>query len=74
MASSPQYRLLNASCLSPLYGFESHPGHVRKDASDLGLGGDYLPATPVSSTSYNWLATTSPQHGIYVTKNEIPNS
>ena len=31
---------LTASCLSPLPGFESRPGHV-KVASDLGLGGGF---------------------------------
>ena len=32
---------LNTSCLPPLPGFESQPGHVRKLQCDLGLGGGF---------------------------------
>ena len=42
---------LTVRCLSPLPGFESQPGHVRKLP---------VPGTPVSSTSYNWLVTNKP--------------
>ena len=32
---------LTASCLSPLSGIEFYLGHVKKVASDLGLGGGF---------------------------------
>ena len=37
-------------------------GACKKVASDFNLGSS-LGGTPVSSTTYNWLVTTSPQYG-----------
>ena len=50
---------LTTSCLSPLPGFESHLGTCEKVTCDLRLGGGFRRILQVSSTSYNWLVTTS---------------
>ena len=55
--------LLTASCLSPLSRIQIPPGVCEKVANDLGLGGGFRWVLRVSSTSYNWLVTTSPLYG-----------
>ena len=49
---------LTASRLSPLSGFESHPGHVRK-LPVTWVRRWFPPGTPVSFTSYNWLVMSN---------------
>ena len=55
---------LTVSCESLTTAWVSIPPKAcEKVASDLGLGGVFLPGTPVSATSYDWLVTTYPQYG-----------
>ena len=49
--------------LSPLSGFEFHPGHVPRKLPVTWVRRWFSPGTPVSSTCYNWLVMPQQQYG-----------
>ena len=56
-----------------LLSLTTDPGSCEKVVSDLGSGGAYIRFTPLISTPYNWLVTTSLNMAEKETDINIPN-